>query len=96
MRGRTLDDAFILLDEAQNTTEKQLLMFLTRLGINSKMIINGDITQIDLKPGKEKSGLLTAYNRLSNIKEIAFCNFDEKDVVRHPLVEKIIKAYANE
>lgn len=92
MRGRTLDDAFIILDEAQNTTPEQMKMFLTRIGFGSKAIVTGDITQIDL-PGGKKSGLREATKILQNIEDIAFCNFTEKDVVRHPLVQKIIKAY---
>ncbi len=92
MRGRTLNDSFVILDEAQNTTEEQMKMFLTRLGFNSKAVITGDITQIDL-PSDKKSGLVTAVNVLSNIPEIKFVNFSDKDVVRHPLVSKIVRAY---
>ncbi len=92
MRGRTLDNAFIILDEAQNTTPEQMKMFLTRIGFGSQAIITGDITQIDLPDGK-KSGLKEAQKILKNIEGIAFCSFTEKDVVRHPLVQKIIKAY---
>lgn len=92
MRGRTLDDAFVILDEAQNTTIMQMKMFLTRLGFNSKMIVNGDISQIDL-PGKVKSGLIDATQKLQNIKQIDFVHFSAKDVVRHPVVAEIIKAY---
>ncbi len=92
MRGRTLNDAFIILDEAQNATVTQIKMFLTRLGFNSKMIINGDITQIDLK-NQADSGLASAFVLLKHIKEIAFVNLSSKDVVRHPLVQKIIDAY---
>lgn len=92
MRGRTLNDAFIILDEAQNATETQIKMFLTRLGFNSKMVINGDITQIDLKNQRE-SGLASAYTLLKDIPDIAFVNLTSKDVVRHPLVQKIIDAY---
>jgi phosphate starvation-inducible PhoH-like protein len=92
MRGRTLDDAFIILDEAQNTTHEQLKMFLTRLGNNSKMVITGDITQIDL-PSSKKSGLLEAMKILKNIEGIDIKRFSEKDVVRHRLVQDIIKAY---
>jgi len=95
MRGRTLDDAFIILDEAQNTTKSQMKMFLTRLGKNSKMIINGDVTQIDLKY-KSDSGLTNAYKVLNKIEEIGFVTLDSKDVVRHPLVQKIIDAYMEE
>lgn len=92
MRGRTLDDAFVILDEAQNTTPEQMKMFLTRLGFGSKMIITGDITQIDLPKGVE-SGLQVADRLLTKIKEIAFIYMEESDVVRHPLVQKIIQAY---
>ncbi|MBR1529467.1 MAG: PhoH family protein [Oscillospiraceae bacterium] len=94
MRGRTLDDAFIILDEAQNTTSEQIKMFLTRLGTNSKMVITGDITQIDL-PEKRKSGLVEAMKILKNIDDIAIMRFTEKDVVRHKLVQDIIRAYEN-
>ena len=93
MRGRTLDDSFIILDEAQNTTREQMKMFLTRLGFNSKMVITGDITQIDL-PNGAKSGLKDCIRILRNIEGIGQCTFDEKDVVRHRLVQDIIKAYA--
>lgn len=92
MRGRTLDDAFIILDEAQNTTPEQMKMFLTRLGFGSKMVITGDVTQIDLPRGK-KSGLVEANTILSSIDEIGFVYFSEQDVVRHSLVQKIIVAY---
>nr|WP_305034258.1 PhoH family protein [Lactococcus sp. S-13] len=92
MRGRTLDDAFVILDEAQNTTTMQMKMFLTRLGFNSKMIVNGDISQIDL-PNKVKSGLVDAREKLSPLKSIDFVYFTAKDVVRHPVVAEIIKAY---
>lgn len=92
MRGRTLDDSFIILDEAQNTTGEQMKMFLTRLGFNSKMVINGDITQIDL-PAGSKSGLKDCIRILRNIDGIASVRFNEKDVVRHKLVQDIIKAY---
>ncbi|HLR23116.1 MAG TPA: PhoH family protein [Pseudogracilibacillus sp.] len=92
MRGRTLDDAFVILDEAQNTTPEQMKMFLTRLGFGSKMIINGDVTQIDLPKGVE-SGLIIATRILSNVDDIAFIYLEESDVVRHPLVQKIITAY---
>lgn len=95
MRGRTLDDAFVILDEAQNTTVMQMKMFLTRLGFNSKMIINGDISQIDLPKGS-LSGLVHAIKVLENVKQIAFVNFSAQDVVRHPVVAKIIEAYAHE
>lgn len=92
MRGRTLDDSFIILDEAQNTTPEQMKMFLTRLGFGSKMVITGDVTQIDLPRGK-KSGLIEAKTILSGIEEIGFVQFAEEDVVRHSLVQKIIVAY---
>lgn len=92
MRGRTLDDAFVILDEAQNTTPAQMKMFLTRLGYHSKMIINGDKTQIDLPKGT-KSGLLDAEYKLSKLSSVEFVRFDDKDVVRHPLVAEIIAAY---
>lgn len=92
MRGRTLDDSFIILDEAQNTTREQIKMFLTRLGFNSKMVITGDITQIDL-PDSNKSGLIDAMRILKNVDDIAVMHFTEKDVVRHKLVQDIIKAY---
>ena len=94
MRGRTLDDSFIILDEAQNTTQEQMKMFLTRLGFNSKMVITGDITQIDLPDGR-RSGLKDVMHILKGIDDIAQVRFDEKDVVRHRLVQDIIKAYAN-
>lgn len=93
MRGRTLDNSFIILDEAQNTTPEQMKMFLTRVGYGSHVIVTGDITQIDL-PGDKKSGLKEAMKILGGIEGIAFCKFTEKDVVRHPLVQEIIKAYA--
>lgn len=92
MRGRTLNDAFILLDEAQNTTSMQLKMFLTRMGPESKMMITGDITQTDL-PKSQKSGLVDAYKKLRNIDGISFIELDASDVVRHPLVVEILKAY---
>lgn len=92
MRGRTLDDSFIILDEAQNTTPEQMKMFLTRLGFGSKMVITGDITQIDLPRGKT-SGLIEAERILKGIEEIGFIYFTEQDVVRHSLVQKIIMAY---
>lgn len=92
MRGRTLDDSFIILDEAQNTTPEQMKMFLTRLGFNSKMVITGDVTQIDLPDGK-KSGLKDAMRVLKNIDDIGIFKFTEKDVVRHHLVQDIVKAY---
>jgi len=92
MRGRTLDDAFIILDEAQNTTPEQMKMFLTRLGFSSKMVITGDVTQIDLPRGKN-SGLIEAQRILRDIEEIGIILFSEQDVVRHSLVQKIIVAY---
>ncbi len=92
MRGRTLNSAFIILDEAQNTTKEQMKMILTRTGFDSKLVVTADITQIDL-PQPKKSGVLHAMRILSDIKEISFIQFNEKDVVRHPLVQKIIKAY---
>ncbi len=92
MRGRTLDDSFIILDEAQNTTPEQMKMFLTRLGFGSKMVITGDITQIDLPDGR-KSGLKDVLHILRGIDDIAQVRFSEKDVVRHKLVQEIIKAY---
>ena len=94
MRGRTLNDAFVILDEAQNTTPEQMKMFLTRLGFESKAVITGDVTQIDL-PENRRSGLNEAITLLSNIPGIAFRYFTEVDVVRHPLVQQIIKAYDN-
>lgn len=92
MRGRTLSNAFVILDEAQNTTPEQMKMFITRLGFGSKAVITGDITQIDL-PGKDRSGLVEACNILQNVKGINFIKFEDTDVVRHPLVARIVKAY---
>ena len=92
MRGRTLDDSFIILDEAQNTTTEQMKMFLTRLGFNSKAVVTGDITQIDLPDGK-RSGLKDAVRILKNIDDIAIHYLTGRDVVRHRLVQEIIKAY---
>lgn len=92
MRGRTLNDAFVILDEAQNTTSEQMKMFVTRLGFNSKAVITGDITQIDL-PNAHRSGLVEAVDILRNVEGIRFCLFDEGDVVRHHLVQRIIRAY---
>ena len=92
MRGRTLDDSFIILDEAQNTSREQMKMFLTRLGFNSKIVITGDITQIDL-PDQRKSGLIQAMNVLKGIDDISINRFTDKDVVRHKLVQDIILAY---
>ena len=95
MRGRTLEDAFVILDEAQNTTIMQMKMFLTRLGFNSKMIVNGDMSQIDLPRGVT-SGLVNAERTLKDIEKIAFVNFEASDVVRHPVVAQIIQAYEKE
>jgi len=95
MRGRTLEDSFVILDEAQNTTPEQMKMFLTRLGFGSKMVITGDVTQVDLPKGK-KSGLREAERILNKITDVAFIHFQEGDVVRHSLVQKIISAYAKE
>lgn len=92
MRGRTLDDAFVILDEAQNTTPEQMKMFLTRLGFGSKMVVTGDVTQVDLPKGVN-SGLRTADQLLSRVKGIAFIHLTQTDVVRHPLVQRIIQAY---
>ena len=92
MRGRTLKNSFAILDEAQNTTRTQIKMFLTRIGENSKLVVNGDPSQIDL-PNKNQSGLIESQNILKGIKEIAVINFDHQDVVRHPLVTKIVEAY---
>ncbi len=93
MRGRTLEKAFVILDEAQNTTRAQMKMFLTRLGFGSKMIVNGDKSQIDLPKGHQQSGLVDAERLLQNLPHIGFVHFDAKDVVRHPVVSEIIKAY---
>ena len=92
MRGRTLDNAFIILDEAQNTTHEQMKMFLTRLGFGSKIVITGDITQIDL-PDNRRSGLVQAMHVLKDVEDIAIDRFTDKDVVRHKLVQDIIQAY---
>ncbi len=92
MRGRTLNDAFVIIDEAQNTTTEQMKMVLTRIGLGSKVVVTGDITQIDLPPGRV-SGLVEAISVLSGTEGIAFCYFDDKDVVRHKLVQSIVKAY---
>ena len=94
MRGRTLKISFAILDEAQNATDTQIKMFLTRIGENSKIVVNGDPTQIDL-PIKKMSGLERSKKRLSHLSEIAVIDFDHSDVVRHPLVSKIVKAYNN-
>jgi len=93
MRGRTLKNSFAILDEAQNATEIQIKMFLTRIGENSKLVVNGDPSQIDL-PNKKQSGLVKSQAILKNIKEISIINFDHRDVIRHPLVTKIVEAYA--
>jgi phosphate starvation-inducible PhoH-like protein len=93
MRGRTLNDAFIILDEAQNTTPEQMKMFLTRLGFNSTMVVTGDITQIDL-PGDQRSGLIVVRDILDEVTDIEFVNFTGEDVVRHKLVQRIVNAYA--
>jgi phosphate starvation-inducible PhoH-like protein len=92
MRGRTLNDAFVILDEAQNTTSEQMKMFLTRLGFGSKAVVTGDVTQIDLPTGRA-SGLVEAVKVIGTIEGIAFVHFDERDVVRHSLVQQIVKAY---
>jgi phosphate starvation-inducible PhoH-like protein len=92
MRGRTLNDAFIILDEAQNTTSEQMKMFVTRMGFNSKAVITGDITQIDL-PSSKRSGLIEAMDVLKNVNGLAFCHFNDTDVVRHHLVQRIVRAY---
>jgi len=92
MRGRTLKNSFAILDEAQNATETQIKMFLTRIGENSKLVVNGDPSQVDL-PNKSQSGLAKSQNILKGIKEISIINFDHQDVMRHPLVTKIVKAY---
>jgi len=92
MRGRTLSDAFIIMDEAQNTTNEQMKMFVTRLGNNSKAVITGDLTQIDL-PNPKKSGLLEALHVLDGVEGIKFCHFEDVDVVRHHLVQRIVRAY---
>ena len=92
MRGRTLDDAFIILDEAQNTTREQMKMFLTRMGFGSKVVVTGDVTQIDLPKGK-KSGLVEASHILKDVSGIEFCYLKDVDVVRHEMVKRIIRAY---
>ena len=92
MRGRTLNDSFVILDEAQNTTSEQMKMFVTRLGFNSKAVITGDVTQIDL-PNARRSGLIEAMEVLKNVEGLAFVHFDETDVVRHHLVQRIVHAY---
>ena len=93
MRGRTLDDSFVILDEAQNTTGAQMKMFLTRLGFHSRMVITGDVTQLDLKKG-EQSGLIEASTILRGIDEISIIELTSDDVVRHPLVQKIVERYS--
>jgi phosphate starvation-inducible PhoH-like protein len=92
MRGRTLKNSFAILDEAQNATRTQIKMFLTRIGENSKLVVNGDPSQIDL-PNKSQSGLIESQKILKRVKEIATINFDHNDVIRHPLVTKIVEAY---
>jgi phosphate starvation-inducible protein PhoH and related proteins len=92
MRGRTLNDSFIILDEAQNTTSEQMKMFLTRLGYGSKAVITGDVTQVDLPSGRA-SGLMEVQKVLRGVEGIAFCAFSEVDVVRHPLVQEVVRAY---
>jgi phosphate starvation-inducible PhoH-like protein len=93
MRGRTLDDSFIILDEAQNTTPEQMKMFLTRLGFNSKAVVTGDITQVDLPKGKVASGLEDVQRILVDVEGVSFIHLTEADVVRHVIVQRIIKAY---
>ncbi len=95
MRGRTLENAFVILDEAQNATISQLKMFLTRMGVNSKFIMTGDSTQIDL-PKRSESGLLQAMRILSGIEGVSIIKFDERDIVRHKLVKRIVRAYEDE
>ncbi len=94
MRGRTLDEAFVILDEAQNTTHSQMKMFLTRMGMNAKFIITGDPSQVDL-PKNQQSGLKESMTILKDVEEIGFVHLSEEDVVRHPVVKKIIMAYNN-
>ena len=93
MRGRTFDDAFVILDEAQNTTRMQMLMFLTRMGFQTRLVVTGDVTQVDLK---QSSGLAHAKKVLKDISEIQFIELSKMDIVRHPLVQKIIESYAKE
>ncbi|MFW6248567.1 MAG: PhoH family protein, partial [Bacteroidota bacterium] len=95
MRGRTLNDAFVILDEAQNTTINQMKMFLTRMGKNTKFIVTGDTTQIDL-PARQKSGLVQGVRILRGVEGIAVVEFDKRDIVRHKLVKEIVEAYKNE
>jgi phosphate starvation-inducible PhoH-like protein len=92
MRGRTLNDAFVILDEAQNTTSEQMKMFLTRLGFNSKAVVTGDVTQIDLPSGR-RSGLVEAVEVVGKVEGISIIYFTERDVVRHSLVQRVIRAY---
>ncbi len=92
MRGRTLNDSFVILDEAQNTTAEQMKMLLTRIGYNTKVVVTGDVTQIDLPLGK-MSGLVEAEKIISGVEGIAFVHFNDRDVVRHPLVQRIVRAY---
>jgi phosphate starvation-inducible PhoH-like protein len=94
MRGRTLNQSFVILDEAQNTTPEQMKMFLTRIGFGSKAVVTGDVTQIDLAKS-QKSGLVEARDVLKKVRGIAFTHFDAEDVVRHPLVQRIVNAYGN-
>ena len=94
MRGRTLNNSFVILDEAQNTTLTQLKMFLTRMGYGSRLVVTGDITQVDLKPAAA-SGLVRIQKILRNIREVAFVSLEKEDVVRHPLVQRIIEAFGN-
>ena len=93
MRGRTLNDSFIILDEAQNTTPEQMKMFLTRLGFGSRMVITGDVTQIDLPEGRDRSGLLAVREILEGVEGLAFVDLDSRDVVRHRIVQSIVDAY---
>src|SRR5699024_5945632 len=93
MRGRTLENAFVILDEAQNTTRAQMKMFLTRLGFGSKMVVNGDISQIDLPKGHQESGLVDARKVLQGLPHIEFAEFSDTEVVRHPVVSEIVAAY---
>jgi phosphate starvation-inducible protein PhoH and related proteins len=92
MRGRSLNDSFVILDEAQNTSPEQMKMFLTRLGFNSRMVVTGDITQVDL-PRDQRSGLIAVSDILSDVKDISFVRFGGEDVVRHKLVQRIVAAY---
>jgi phosphate starvation-inducible PhoH-like protein len=95
MRGRTLSDAFIILDEAQNTTRLQMKMFLTRMGQESRMVVTGDITQVDLPPST-MSGMVHAMRLLRGVRKIGLCSFDKGDIVRHPVVQEIVDAYERE